>query len=521
MKPSCSKCTATGRKCDFLDAPTPPETDQSVVSTPSHSSTTISRHVSRSPQSAPSSPLPNFKLDEIDGQFFQYFVHAASTSFFNTCGSPIWNLILQVSQTDPIIRSVSLANAIMHNLHPYITANPGDTTYMPVYKSAIRHYASAVKSLKEKLEKLEGDPDLATWEISILASFLFTGFELLIGNEEGAHFQNINGFNMMKSALNTYRAQPAQIELPGSLKTLVTGMNRRDLQASTFGYGWCTQALLMPNVPDAFLSFADAIVALETVMPNILSLIRLHAATDPCRRWSHEINDSLQTRIDGLKDTLEHWLKTYNRWLSFRELLAEGEEMSKKERIIHNTLMIQYWNSYIWIHTPFSRSQMVFDDYLEQFTNIVDLGEEILQLYPEKSAVFSSEMEIIQPLFYVVQKCRDPILRRRAIGLLLISGREGVWDGLCVAVAGNLIVEIEEEGMGDGVDWVEDKYRLRGINLHANRSEKKLMVKGRRIADDGEEVWAGRTMSWGEQDGIERTVYGDENESWHWGFLFG
>lgn len=519
-KPACSKCTATGRKCDFLDALAPP-TDQTVVSTPSYSSTTVSRYSSRSPRSTPSSPLPNFELDERDGQFFQYFVHAASTSFFNSCGSPIWNLILQVAQTDPVIRSVALATAILHNLHPYIAANPGDSTYIPVYKSAIRHYASAVKGLKDKLARLEGGPDLETWEISILASFLFTSFELLIGNEDGAHLQNTNGFNMMRSALNTYRAHPFQIELPGSLKTLVMGMNRRDLQASTFSYGWTTQALLVPNVPNNFLSFTDAIAALETIMVNILMLIRMHALADPCRRWSHEINDRLQRRIDDLKDSLEHWFKTFNRWLSFRELLAPGEQMSTEEKIIHNTLMIQYWNSYIWIHTPFTRTQMVFDGYLEQFTNIVNLGEETLQLYPEKSAMYSGEMEIIQPLFYVVQKCRDPVVRRRALGLLLVSGREGVWDGLCMAVAGNLIVEIEEEGMIDGVDWVEDRYRLRGINLHANRVEKKLMVKGRRITDDGEEVWAWRTMSWGEQNEGGKTVYGDETDSWHWAFLFG
>ena len=268
--------------------------------------------------------------------------------------------------------------------------------------------------------------------------------------------------------------------------------------------------------------------ALETILPNILALIRLNSDTDPCRNWSWKISEDVREQIKELKKTLESWLGAFKKFIAFRAMLLSTSESGgltakeeRQERIVHETVMIQYWNAYIWIHTPFSKTQLVFDDYLEQFTAIVDLAEEILELNPGKAATYSSEMEIIQPLFYVVQKCRDGNLRRRAIGLLMRSGREGVWDGVCVGAAGLLIVEIEEEA-GEGV-WVEDRLRLRALHIHANRVEKKLMIKGRRYMEDGEEVWAGKTMCWGASQKVVEGegMYGDGDQQWHWGFLFG
>ncbi|KAF2500255.1 hypothetical protein BU16DRAFT_578253 [Lophium mytilinum] len=71
-----------------------------------------------------------------------------------------------------------------------------------------------------------------------------------------------------------------------------------------------------------------------------------------------------------------------------------------------------------------------------------------------RPASFSPSFELspIVPLFLCTTRCRDPILRRRAIELLLISRRrEGVWDSVGAAGVGAEVCKIEE-GLSSG-DW--------------------------------------------------------------------
>lgn len=62
-------------------------------------------------------------------------------------------------------------------------------SYLDIYYSGIRHYNKAIKALKERLHNVKGSADRMTWEVSLLAACLFTGFEVLIGNELGAYWQ--------------------------------------------------------------------------------------------------------------------------------------------------------------------------------------------------------------------------------------------------------------------------------------------------------------------------------------------
>jgi hypothetical protein len=68
----------------------------------------------------------------------------------------------------------------------------------------------------------------------------------------------------------------------------------------------------------------------------------------------------------------------------------------------------------------------------------------------------SFELSPIVPLFVIITRCRDPILRRRAISLLLQSRRrEGAWDSVGAAAVGAEITKIEE-GIVEWDSWAED-----------------------------------------------------------------
>lgn len=157
---------------------------------------------------------------------------------------------------------------MLHQIYGFIVINPNDPTYLDIYYAGIKHYSKAVKALKERLAQVNGKADTITWEVSLLASSLFTGFEVLVGNEHGAYWQMYSGFNLMKTALARYDAKSTALSLPGNLGALALVWNRLDIQATTFSLWYETKALLAPNVPDSFSSLSHAKDVLDIITSN-------------------------------------------------------------------------------------------------------------------------------------------------------------------------------------------------------------------------------------------------------------
>jgi hypothetical protein len=60
---------------------------------------------------------------------------------------------------------------------------------------------------------------------------------------------------------------------------------------------------------------------------------------------------------------------------------------------------------------------------------------------------FSLSLGLISPLYITIARCRDPIIRRRALHLLYTCNRkEGIWDSRLAARVAQRILEVEEAG---------------------------------------------------------------------------
>jgi hypothetical protein len=64
---------------------------------------------------------------------------------------------------------------------------------------------------------------------------------------------------------------------------------------------------------------------------------------------------------------------------------------------------------------------------------------------PTRRPVFVLDAGIIFSLFWTAVKCRDGLIRRRAIHLLEQSSQDGIWTGMIQAAIAKRVVEIEEE----------------------------------------------------------------------------
>ena len=97
-----------------------------------------------------------------------------------------------------------------------------------------------------------------------------------------------------------------------------------------------------------------------------------------------------------------------------------------------------------------------WDLYMQECEDIVQLAEAIVDVddfrrgnSANRKNEFSLDMSLVGPVYSVAHKCRDPVLRRRAIALLKKAQRqEGHWDSTIAAKVAERIVAIEEGAVG-------------------------------------------------------------------------
>ena len=121
------------------------------------------------------------------------------------------------------------------------------------------------------------------------------------------------------------------------------------------------------------------------------------------------------------------------------------------------------------IRSAFFIDEMSYDIFLPQFKKIVEYSHKLLTLQsssaPSSSStpssvesgdehesrnaqptlLFAFDIGVIPALYSVIVKCRDPFVRREALGLLeRYPRREGVWDSVATAGLGKWVIGLEE-----------------------------------------------------------------------------
>jgi hypothetical protein len=95
---------------------------------------------------------------------------------------------------------------------------------------------------------------------------------------------------------------------------------------------------------------------------------------------------------------------------------------------------------------------MEYDNFLTQFQQCVALAGDLATVHERYSGslkpTFTPEIGIIPVLYIIGAKCRHPVVRREALGILRRQPiREAVWDSLAVARVVERVIEIEEDGI--------------------------------------------------------------------------
>lgn len=157
------------------------------------------------------------------------------------------------------------------------------------------------------------------------------------------------------------------------------------------------------------------------------------------------------------------WLESWES--AFSELLARTRaQMIPSERRAAMILKAHHLVAEILSQVDLSQGDLAWDAFLGKFAAIVNLATAVLedtkrsvppladgsrQLSGTSSstmATLDSSLEIVDPLYEVVSRCRDPIVRRQALGILATLPRqECMWSTWSAWKVGNFLMHLGEE----------------------------------------------------------------------------
>jgi hypothetical protein len=240
------------------------------------------------------------------------------------------------------------------------------------------------------------------------------------------------------------------------------------------------------SIPPAFSSLSEARASL---------IFHWHRLMRPiCEKYlddgsSLNFLTAWQTRHDSSQWVFDQWSAAFDAFLKDGSSLAESEKkavtMLKIQQEI-GFLSLQLGRTYF-------DDQTLWDQFLPLFNQITSLAADLLE-FGSKSRrypTFSLDMGIVGPLYEVASRCRDPVIRRKAISLMKSRCmQEGVWNSILTARVAETLVEIEEEGLcevktcNDVPDWA----RLSFVAPVFDPAGRRAVVKFMRIGSTHEAV---------------------------------
>jgi hypothetical protein len=192
---------------------------------------------------------------------------------------------------------------------------------------------------------------------------------------------------------------------------------------------------------------------------------------------------------------MKQWMARFNELIQARQGTLTIDELK-----IIELLKIMWVLMSINLQVDFTgvmKNETLWDGYFPEFVMIVEHAHRFMQLEDQQNKdlpVFTLEMEVLLPLYFVAAKCRDGAVRRRAIALLRWRERqEGLWNSSLTARVAERLMMLEEEGLADRdvikMADITSERRVQGVEVEwsLERRRVKLLYKCFNMTNDDEQ----------------------------------
>ncbi|CAI6088339.1 unnamed protein product [Clonostachys chloroleuca] len=365
------------------------------------------------------------------------------------------------TQTEPSVRCAAIALALMHRNH--LDGGSSHATYQPQSPKGrlqddtpLLYYNRAIQLLVSQ----KNNDDTQVTAITLLVCYLFTCFDHMAGNYVQAIKHLRGGIelsrNIYEATLNKHDAlhdtKPSGVQ--GLVYEVTRQIRRLDMQAAMFLIDWTPvdseENFYFPqlSISDAtFQSIEQAADHLQILVSRVMRLRNTGQELSPLGNMP-----PLPSPFKGiLLGQLESWSSL------FENMLQQGNphETTSELHALISLLRLQYNIAWTLVKSHGSEKEMGFDNLLPQFRQCVALARDVAAAHERYSGslkpTFTPEVGILPVLYIIGVKCRDPIVRREALGILRRQPiQEAVWDSISTARVVERVIEIEEGGSQEG-----------------------------------------------------------------------
>ncbi|KAI9846320.1 MAG: hypothetical protein M1837_004173 [Sclerophora amabilis] len=495
QKPACERCLSTGRRCDGYatrngDGKGSDDNSDEVV----HQNWP---YITAPLSGSAPSVIPAAGAQEHHS--LQFFLCRTLLELWGQSKPEGWvQTLLQASHSESAVRHAVVALASLHE--KIQSADMRTNTDHNIDKDgfALRSYNKSIRHLQKALSTCGPQ----STEIALMACVMFICFEVILGNNATAASHLKSGLNILCLRHGDRRLALSHFHhRDNSFEQLFA---RLDIQASSFSGELSPQIELCPErelssilrIPDSFSTLDQARDFFCSLMGWAYDYLRSTAGHFKYRPIDLIPSMVIAERND-LEDQLHQWATTFSKFIK-----DTGNEMQAKS--LRGSILLKTLSKtmFIMMSTCLQADETAYDRQDALFAEITSLAESLVDVSETRGRKisFSTELGIIQPLYFTATKCRDPSTRRQAMALLSKSTcREGVWDGLAMGKIAEHVVAVEEADLevresGD----VPERNRVHGVAIILDRQHRQVHVECSQRPDGPDGDWRFREdwVSW-------------------------
>ena len=203
------------------------------------------------------------------------------------------------------------------------------------------------------------------------------------------------------------------------------------------------------------------------------------------------------------RDVLQSWSSAFEAFL-----VKANATMDSKA--LQGAAVLKISHRISWLHIEYNKQKRLqtpnsWDSFHRECEEILDLATSVVKLHKNSSSnsssnnpIFFMDVSIVSPLFSIAHRCRDPIIRRRAIALLYSAPRqEGLWHSVITARVAERIMNVEETGLGEvkSSDDIPEENRIADIDVQFDLQGRKGYLKFSRRQRTGPHIYVAEPVS--------------------------
>ncbi|KAJ5373152.1 transcriptional regulator family: Fungal Specific TF [Penicillium concentricum] len=426
-KPSCLRCSSTGRRCEYEGSGTSPR----APSAPGHG-LSLSQNAARRERRA-----------------FAYYFEHVSQHLAGGMNVDFWTgVVPQICRSQPAVWDAIIAISALYenpkqcvDFHFLKDRRHKAHLLNHAQEEALTWYSRSISGVSSQIQRGSADPYVA-----LISCALFICVETIQGRMEKA----LELYRQGISLILDLRAQVGH----GGVSTSKAVLLERSIAPLFLRLGTSSLTITGTQFPIELFAFVETDMgagfpsadSARTIMSALAAEVILFEHEAKLHLKAVGADSAVSPEMVARKEALQARLAEWH--LAYTTICQNNSSVPTVPMYPEPMLLTYHAAALIHVTGCLRQQETVFDDHFADFVTIVEQSKLILDASAGPNGVqppFTFEMSVGVPLAMTVLRCRDPILRRRALDLLRLAPPiQGFFKCAPVALLLEMLMKLEE-----------------------------------------------------------------------------